>query len=126
VTNNGSIKFDTAFSLSLSFMERVVNVDQTLAAMVNTADAKAASLYLGNSTAISSAIWFGVPRNADCNGYSTHDATDTTNFIPQPEAWYNLIDNVRLYNRELNSEEIALLAQYYQPTTNSIRQTVSH
>jgi len=36
------------------------------------------------------------------------------------------MDNVRLYNRELSADEIAILSQYYQPTTNSIRQVVSH
>jgi len=36
------------------------------------------------------------------------------------------IDNVRLYNRVLLPEEIAMLSQHFQPTTNSVRQAVSH
>jgi len=36
------------------------------------------------------------------------------------------MDNVRLYNRVLMPEEIAMLAQHYQPNSNSIRQLVNH
>ena len=36
------------------------------------------------------------------------------------------MDNVRLYNRVLTSEEIAMLARNYQPNSNSIRQVISH
>jgi hypothetical protein len=176
VTNNGSIQFDTAFSLSLSFMERVVNGNQMFASMVNPATGKGPSFAVGTTMLSSSNVWLGVPRNSDCNAYGTNDAVDSTTFAPQAEAWYNItctfhrgtlktylngslisqgtasafsshicpdgkiiiggwwdndplsingkIDNVRLYNRELSIDEIAVLAQYHQPTTNSIRQTI--
>jgi hypothetical protein len=178
VTNNGSIAFDTAFSVSLSFMERATGGNQVLASLVRTDDAKGPSFLIGNSMVASSNVWFGVPRGITCDQYGISDVTDTTNFTPQVESWYNLIctfrkgtlrtyingklvkektapaynsqvcptakfvvggwwqndpesvngkiDNVRLYNRELNSEEIALLAQYYQPTTNRVHQVVTH
>jgi hypothetical protein len=177
VTNNGSIKFDTAFSVSLSFMERTISGHQVLASLVKVADGKGPSFLIGNSMITSPNLWFGAP-NVTCDDYGTHVGTDTTDFIPQPESWYNLIctfrkgtlrvyvngnlidqttglnynsyvcpdakfvvggwwsgdpisingkiDNVRLYNRELNGDEIATLSQYYQPATNSIRQVVSH
>jgi len=177
VTNNGSIQFDTAFSVSLSFMERVVTGSQALATMTNVTNAMAPTFHLGNTMHTSSVLWLGIPRNSDCNSFATSDASDTSSFVPQAEAWYNVtftfskgvikmyingnlisqevspafnthvcpdekiviggwwdgdpepingkIDNVRLYNRVLNSDEIALLAQYHQPTTNSIRHTIS-
>jgi len=177
VTNNGSIQFDTAFTVSLSFMERVVNGNQVLASLVKTETAKAPSFLIGNSMTIGNNLWFGVPRGITCDQYGIIDATDTTSFVAQPEAWYNLtctfqkgtlkvyvngnlisqkvtpaynsqvcpdakfvvggwwqndpeslngtIDNVRLYNRVLNGDEIALLAKYYQPTTNSVHQVVT-
>jgi len=177
VTNNGSIQFDTAFTLSLSFMESQVTSSQVLASMVNVTNGFAPSFLVGNSMQFSNNVWFGAPGSSDCNTYGNSNATDTTNFTPQAEAWYNItctfnrgtlktyingnlisqktvsaysshicpdekiviggwwdndpeslngkIDNVRLYNRVLSSDEIALLAQYYQPTTNSIRQTIS-
>ena len=176
VSSNGSIQFDTAFSVSLSFMERVVTPRQALASMVRVETGKGPSFFIGNSRDASN-LWIGVPKSS-CDDYGSSDLTDTTDFVPQPESWYNLIctfrngvlrvylngnlfsqkttssynshvcpdakfvvggwwqndpipvngkiDNVRLYNRELNAEEIAILSQYYQPTTNSIRQVVRH
>jgi len=180
VTNNGSIQFDTAFTVSLSFMERANLPRQLLVSMVKVESGKGPSFGLGNSMPGQPNVWFGViGSSGTCDDYAEgHGTTDTTDFIPQPESWYNLIgtfrkgilkvylngklisqtttsdpyahvcpdaklvvggwwdndpvsingkiDNVRLYNRELNSDEIGLLSQYYQPTTNSVRQVVTH
>jgi len=177
VTNNGSIQFDTAFSISLSFMERTISGNQVLASLVKVADGKGPSFLVGNSMINSPNLWFGAPI-VNCDDYGTRTTTDTTAFIPQPESWYNLvctfrkgtlrvyvngnqisqttvlnynsyvcpdakfvvggwwqndplsingkIDNVRLYGRELNSAEIAMLAEHYQPNSNSIRQVANH
>jgi hypothetical protein len=180
VTNNGSIKFDTAFSVSLSFMERDNAARQLFAAMVKVEDAKGPSFVLGNSIPGAPNVWFGVINSSGtCDEYGDGKTTvDTTSFVPQPESWYNLIstfhkgtlrmylngklidektttdpyahicpdakfvvggwwqydpisingklDNVRLYNRELNPAEIAMLSKNYQPNSNNIRQVVNH
>jgi len=177
VTNNGSIQFDTAFSVSLSFMERTISGNQVLASLVRVADGKGPSFLVGNSMITSPYLWFGAP-SVSCDQYGNSTTTDTTTFIPQPESWYNLVctfrkgalrvyvngnlisqtmvlnyssyvcpdakfvvggwwqndplsingklDNVRLYNRELIPAEIAMLSKNYQPSSNSIRQVVSH
>lgn len=181
VTNNGSINFDTAFSISLSFMERQVTNRQVLASFVDIQTGYAPTFLLGNSIPGAYNVWFGTATSAQtCNDYGNaddHHRTDTSNFTPQAESWYNItatfnkgwqkiyvngqlvsqkytsdmhtficpsaklviggwwdndpvsingkIDNFRLYNRELTTAEIAELAQYYQPTTNAVRQIVT-
>jgi len=182
VTNNGSIKFDTAFSVSMSFMERNNSARQTLLSMINTATGKGVTFGFGNAQPTTREMVFGVVSNlASCDDFAVPSNTtnDTShNFIPQPDSWYNIvctyhsgtletyingvltgrqagvstsaricpdsklvvggwwdgdptsingkIDNVRLYNRVLLPEEIAMLSQHFQPTTNSVRQAVSH
>lgn len=181
VTNNGSIWFDTAFSISLSFMERQVTDRQVFTSFVNVATGYGPTFLLGNSMPGAYNVWFGNATSAQtCSDYGNandHHTTDTTNFIPQAESWYNItatflngrqriyvngqlisekwasdphtficptaklviggwwdndpipingkIDNFRLYNRALTTAEIAELAQYYQPTTNAVRQIVT-
>ena len=177
VTNNGSIQFDTAFSVSMSFMERNISNSQVLASLVRTETGKGPSFLVGNSMIFAPDLWFGVPSDSNCDDYGQASQTDTTTFVAQPESWYNLIctfrsgvlrvylngnlisqktstaysshicpdakfvvggwwsgdplsingkiDNVRLYNRVLTSDEIAILSQYYQPTTNSVRRVVT-
>jgi len=180
VTNNGSIQFDTAFTIALSFMELDNSNRQIFASMVKVESAKGVSFGIGNSIPGQTNVWFGVANStAACDDFSEgHTTTDTTTFIPQPGRWYNLVstfrkgtlkvylngqlisqkttsdpythvcpdaklviggwwdndpisingalDNVRLYNRELTSDEIGLLSKYYQPTTNSVRRIVTH
>jgi hypothetical protein len=181
VTNNGSIKFDTAFSASMSFMERD-NIPRTLLlSMVNVANAEGVTFGFGNSAPATRDMMFGVVSGAaDCSATAIETNTDNDTahgFTPQPDSWYNIvctydhgvekiyingvlksqhtgqftstricpdakvvvggwwdsdpvsingkIDNVRLYNRVLLPEEIAVLAQHFQPTTNSIRRAGS-
>jgi hypothetical protein len=180
VTNNGSIKFDTAFSVSMSFMERDNSSRAMLLSMLNTATGKGVTFGVGNSNPTTHEVIFGIISNlATCDDAATamNVENDTAhNFIPQPDSWYNIvctfshgvqeiyingvltsrqsgpytstricpdakvvvggwwdgdavsingkIDNVRLYNRVLLPQEIAMLAQHFQPTTNSIRQTI--
>jgi len=182
VTNNGSIKFDTAFSISMSFMERDNSSRQTLISLVNTATGKGVTFGMGNPLPGTREMVFGVASNLlTCDDWAqpSNTTNDTShNFIPQAESWYNVvctyhsgtletyingvltgrksgpytsasicpdskvvvggwwdsdptsingkIDNVRLYNRVLLPEEVVMLAQHFQPTTNSIRQTISH
>ena len=182
VTNNGSIHFDTAYTISLSFMTRDNSIRHTYLSMVNPVDGNGPTFEIGNCVPGLPNFDVGVndiSAGCDNSGLSNpNKLNDTTSFIPELERWYNAIvvyhkgsvsiyingklisskngtgtlanlcpaskivvggwwnsdvmningvlDNVRLYNRVLTSDEIALLSQYYQPTTNSIRQTVSH
>ena len=180
VTNNGSIRFDTAFSISMSVMERENTTRQVWASMVDVVTGKGPSFGFGNSIPGATNVWLGVPWSTiTCNDWGEGQSTnDTSLFIPQPESWYNVtatfnkgtlriyvngkqvsqawrndphaflcpgaklvvggwwnsdissingkIDNFRLYDRELATDEIAQLAQYYQPTTNAVRPVVQH
>jgi len=94
VTNNGSIQFDTAFSLSLSFMERDNSTRQMLCAMVND-DGTGPSFVIGNSIPGISNFDFGVTNSQGaCNVYgssSTMTVDTAWSFIPQPESWYNAV-----------------------------------
>lgn len=181
VTNNGSINFDTAFSISLSVMERDNSTRQQFISLMNTATSKSWTFGLGNSQPGTRELLFGVASDLiSCNDNATPDKAmnDTSyNFIPQPESWYNIVctfhkgrqetyingvlsstktssytathicpdaqvvvggwwdsdpisvngklDNVRIYNRVLTSEEIAMLATHYQANSNSIRQVIT-
>jgi len=95
VTNNGSIKFDTAWALSCGFMVNT-NKSQTYISMVDPATGNGPSFNFGNSVA-------GYPQwlacgsgdiSTDCgtpgavNGYNI---TDTTGLTPVPGSWYNAI-----------------------------------
>ena len=180
VTNNGSIKFDTAWSLSYGFMVNVNNIQQYFLSMVdpNTGEGPSftSGIVVGNGTndfAVGSEdVTIG------CSGYGRNDnysIVDTTNLIPAVGAWYNAVaiyhkgslkvyingqlvksrtglgtesnwcpgsqiviggwwggqplnmngklDNIRLYNRVLNANEIAALASSYQINSNSIKAT---
>lgn len=169
VTNNGSIKFDTAFTFSVDVMVR------------NTVQGQAFGTFVerDNGTGVSFGFGMGIPNIpnleiavtdslATCGGdvLPANSVTDTSQLILQPERWYNTIavfhkgtlqiyvngslistktggsstvplcpaaelvvggwwdggplsingvlDNVRLYNRVLNADEIAALAKDYQ------------
>ncbi|MBN9380264.1 MAG: LamG domain-containing protein [Chitinophagaceae bacterium] len=181
VTNNGSIKFDTAFTFSASVLSRTT-AQQAFVSMVKRATGKGVTFGLGYGIPGITRINFTVSNNLATCDVPTSDANtvvDTSNLTLQPESWYNLVvifhkgtlqmyangqlistktgasptvpicpgaeliiggfwdggnaesingkmDNVRLYNRVLIPEEIALLAKNYQLNSNSIRQTVSH
>ena len=95
VTNNGSIKFDTAWSLSMAFM---VNDSrrETYVSMVDPATGYAPSFNFGNTVA-------NAPYYLDCGsadisiGCSSYGAvnnvnvSDTTYWLPNPGSWYKAV-----------------------------------
>lgn len=180
VTNNGSIKFDTAWSLSYGFMVNVNNIQQYFLSMVdpNTGEGPSISSGISLGNGINNFAVGSEDVTIGCSGYGRNDnysIVDTTNLIPQVGAWYNAVaiyhrgslkvylngrlvksrtglgtesnwcpgsqiviggwwggqplnmngklDNVRLYNRVLNANEIAALASSYQINSNSIKAT---
>src|SRR6185437_5458562 len=93
VTNNGSIKFDTAYSISLGFM---VNVDrpQFYISMVDPTNAKGPSFVVGETVGPITNVSFGsedVTLGYDLGTNDNIDIADTTGFIPVPGSWYNLV-----------------------------------
>jgi Concanavalin A-like lectin/glucanases superfamily len=167
LTNNGSIVFDTAFSMSMNVVVNKI-ATQMFITMVGYADAKGATLGLGTNQPGLSNLIFGVTDStALCNGqnFSSNTAIDTAAFIPQPNVWCNVIniyhkgvlqtyvngklnstqtggsttahicpnaqliigagwgsnasingnlDEIRLYNRVLNADEIGALSKIFQ------------
>jgi hypothetical protein len=168
VTNNGSIAFDTAFTVSLECMVRTNATRQSFITMVNNATGMGPSFLVSASIPGQPYLDFGVPDGTNtCDNFGTDNSlTDSTDFIPQPESWYNIvsvfhkgimqiyvngtlistktrtnaiahvcpgaqviiggwwqgdpisingkIDEVRLYNRVLNADEIAELAKNFK------------
>jgi Concanavalin A-like lectin/glucanases superfamily len=94
VTNNGSIKFDTAFSLSFDFM---INAParQSFVTMVNTADGTGPSFIASASVpGLQNLDFYANDVSSRCDTAGTVNAveiTDTTAYIPQPGSWYNMI-----------------------------------
>ena len=95
VTNNGSINFDTAYTISLDFMVNT-NGYHAYLSMIDPATGNAPSFIVGTNTPGINYLDFGtsdyVPNLCDQYGENnpTH-SNDTTNFIPQVGAWYNAI-----------------------------------
>lgn len=175
-TNNGSIKFDTALTVSVDFMTTDLNIRHAFVTMVNYTDGSGPSFGIttsvpGNPSLLDAGF---VDNSIGCSGYGppANPLTDTTALVPALGAWYNAIatyehgtvnvyvngvligtkvatsqgvnfcsaasvivggwwsgdpigvagelDNVRLYNRVLNSHEIAALAANYQPTSTRV------
>lgn len=180
VTNNGSIKFDTAWSLSYGFSVNVNNIQQYFLSMVdpNTGEGPSISSGISLGNGINNFAVGSEDVTIGCSGYGRNDnysIVDTTNLIPQVGAWYNAVaiyhrgslkvyingqlvksrtglgtesnwcpgsqiviggwwggqplnmngklDNIRLYNRVLNANEIAALASSYQINSNSVKST---
>ncbi|HEY4064271.1 MAG TPA: LamG domain-containing protein [Puia sp.] len=94
VSNNGSIKFDTAYSISYDFMQRAVNYQVHLS-MVNTSNGYGPTFLTG--TSVPGMPNFDVAGNdtlAGCDNTGLgqpNRLNDTTGFIPQMESWYNAI-----------------------------------
>ncbi|HVU56200.1 MAG TPA: LamG domain-containing protein [Puia sp.] len=180
VTNNGSIKFDTAYTASFSFTVKDLS-NQVFLSLVENDNAHGLTFNCGLNVPGNEQFEFGATDSVNgCDVLaegSPYNIIDSTKFVPVPGSWYNVIcayhkgtittyvngkqissktgigsralncpnaqfivggwwqndpqsingriDNVRLYNRILLPEEIAMLSQYFQPTTNSIRQTFS-
>ncbi|HTI11812.1 MAG TPA: LamG domain-containing protein [Puia sp.] len=169
VTNNGSIKFDTAYTISYDFMIRSYGRQEFVSLVSNTtglAPSFATGIQLsvlGNNGIVFSAVDSTGGCNNDGKAASN---VDLSTFIPQPESWYNFIgvfhkglvqiyingtlvstqtgtvtkanlcpnsqlviggwwqndpisingklDEIRLYNRVLNADEIAELSKDFQ------------
>jgi hypothetical protein len=95
VTNNGSIKFDTAWALSLGFMVNV-NKSQTYISMVDPTTGNGPSFNFGNTLAAYTqylACGSG-DISTDCGSpgvVNNYNITDSTTFTPVPGSWYNAI-----------------------------------
>ena len=102
VTNNGSIQFDTAYSLSYGFMVNNTSA-QTFVSMINNSTGEAPSFTTGMTLpGVSSFIFGSEDESLGCNAYGTNDnidIADTTGFLPVPGAWYNAIC---IYHRGTN------------------------
>jgi Concanavalin A-like lectin/glucanases superfamily len=94
VTNNGSIKFDTAWSLSFDFMVNDVRTE-TYISMVDPVTGYAPSFIAGTTLPGVPYIDLGTGDvSTGCNSYGTNNninVADTTNFIPVPGSWYNFV-----------------------------------
>ncbi|HXB06948.1 MAG TPA: LamG domain-containing protein [Puia sp.] len=94
VTNNGSIQFDTAYSLSFGFMVNS-NQQQSYVSFVNTADGTGPTFTIGTTYAGVNAVdWGAEDISLGCSGFGGNDnvnLVDTANFLPVPGSWYNLI-----------------------------------
>jgi len=96
VSNNGSIKFDTAFALSFGLMVNTSNVQQAYLSLVDPATGYGPSILVGTT------FYPGVPFLVDginditsgCSVYGSVNnvnIADTTNFAPIPGSWYNVV-----------------------------------
>ena len=174
VTNNGSIKFDTAFSISFDVMVRSFQL-QDLVTMVQNANGEGVTFGVGLGVGTTNQFDFAVSDSlTGCSDIisPTNAVIDTSSYVLQPASWYNIIsvfhkktmqifingqlvstktavtntvpicpsaqvivggwwqgggasvngimDEVRLYNRSLNAQEIAWLARNFQTTSTKI------
>jgi hypothetical protein len=94
VTNNGSIKFDTAYSISFGFMVNSTGL-QTYMSMVDPVTGHGPSFIIGTTLPGVQSIDMGTNDiSSDCGVDGTNNSTniaDTTGFVPQLGAWYNAI-----------------------------------
>ncbi|GGA86221.1 LamG domain-containing protein [Puia dinghuensis] len=96
VTNNGSIKFDTAFSTSLDFMTVDESVRHDYLSMIDWNTALGPSFEYGNNIPSAPSILLNGVSDVTlgCSNYAvntTADVADSTGFTPQLDRWYNLI-----------------------------------
>lgn len=113
VTNNGSIKFDTAWSLSFGFMVNDTTRQQYYLSMVDPTTGLGPSFVAGNTLAGVRNFAVGTEDvTLGCSGYGTNDnlnVVDTTGLVPVPGSWYNAVaiyhkGSIRVYiNGKLNS-----------------------
>jgi hypothetical protein len=94
VTNNGSIQFDTAYSLSFDFMVNQ-NGQQAYICMVDPTNGEGPTFLVGTTySGTSNIVWGSEDVSLGCSAYGTNDninIVDTPNFQPQPGSWYNAI-----------------------------------
>jgi hypothetical protein len=100
VINNGSIQFDTAYSLSFDFMTTVPGAveRQSLLTMVDTGTGNSATFNATMSIPGSSNLFFGAADvTLGCgsplksSNLDPTEVTDSSSFIPQLNTWYNII-----------------------------------
>lgn len=95
VTNNGSIKFDTAWSLSLAFMVNTIQ-PATYISMVDPVTGYGPTFNFGNTLA--SSPYYLACGTGDitegCNSFgvvNNYNITDTTYWLPNPGSWYKAV-----------------------------------
>jgi hypothetical protein len=94
VTNHGSIKFDTAFTLSYDFMINA-SARQAMVSMINTSNGDAPSFLASTSMPGLPNLDFAVSdvsKSCDSIDVGTLPNVGDTSFIPQLNTWYNVID----------------------------------
>lgn len=96
VTNNGSIKFDTALTLSFAFTTFDTSRNQSYISMINVATGQAPSFTVGSINLGTRSLGWGIEdQSVGCSNYggndNSYDISDTLNFVPVPGAWYNAI-----------------------------------
>lgn len=182
VSNNGAYKVDTAFSVSFDFMIRNSSGTVIFLSIVDTAQGNGPTFNCGlNIPALPFNFGFGNNTSLSTCGESgiahrASDTWDTTNFVPQPGSWYNIVctytkgvssvyvngklsktstgtstsslfcpnanfvvggwwngdplsingklDEVRMYNRTLNAQQIAWLSRNFQPGSTKVHANV--
>ena len=95
VTNNGSIQFDTAWSISLAFMVND-NRLETFISMVDPTNGEGPTFNFG--TAVSSPNYYLAcgtgDATTDCSSVApvnNYNITDTTYWLPNPGSWYKAV-----------------------------------
>ena len=95
VVNNGSIKFDTAYSLSFGFTVNDTTKQATFVSLVDPTTGAGVTFNIGfTTTAHGRFSWGTEDASLGCSQIGKNDPyniIDTTNFIPVPGAWYNAI-----------------------------------
>jgi len=93
VTNNGSIQFDTALTLTYDFMINA-SARQTMVSMVNTSNGNGPSFVAGTNTVGLANLDFAVgdvSESCDTAGLGVFPTVGDTSIIPQLNTWYNVI-----------------------------------
>jgi hypothetical protein len=96
VTNNGSIRFDSTYSISVNFMTLDTFSRHAYVTMIDWNNGYAPSFELANSVpGLPSRFDVGVNDSvAGCDNIgtgpgATNKLNDTTTFVPEPGSWYN-------------------------------------
>jgi Concanavalin A-like lectin/glucanases superfamily len=95
VTNNGSIKIDTAFSLSFNVMAYNNTERQAFVCFDNTANGNSPGIATGLTVPNYTNYFVGVQDStAGCGNPGSYvtDVSDTTGFVPQSGVWYNIVN----------------------------------
>jgi hypothetical protein len=96
ITNNGSIRYDSAFSVSFNVMVYSNNlVRQAFLSFDNTANAYGPGIASGLTIPYQTNYFFGVQdttAGCDNTGSYTTKLSDTSSFSPQGGVWYNIIN----------------------------------